>query len=311
MLHRLYAAFVCVIIVAGVAVSPADRPRALAVATAAAASPSPVPLVRFSPPVYGEKAVYVFGMGSTPATQGKLIFELVNRLKNYKLLNLDWLIPEPDWKPADFAQQCANDQAGTEGALIVAAISTANGATDRVFSRTTYTELTSEVLYAKCFSKQPAFTWQSAIQDETGDKDLSIPSLINAFSGLIALGSAYMTFVPSKTKSVQTYTAFSTPNPPPPQGATTQTIVNDTSAFNATGLAGVSGSLLSNSLAYVNAVTTLQGSGDEMVSAAARKIMDKIVPAMHCPLLDPSPGVIPGPTPSPAPFCWHDKPHSG
>lgn len=311
-------------------VPPADPSRAPSQSPSTpSSSPSPAeipfgtPLRRLLPsyPV----VIYVVGLGADANTRGKLISELVRELSGRKLVDNAWIVPRPDWTLDDYVSQCASDSEHTEGALIAAAVAAANGGKDRLFSRTTYTEIAADVLYAQCFpdasrtakidghkqAPRTAFVWQSKFEDRTGYHTEPMP--LPALSVLLAFGAGLATFLPAKSGSSTTTRVFPVMSPIPGGGAVSQVVTGSTSTTNSSSLADISTAVLAQSFTYTANLTKISND-DEQAWNAANQAMSDAVSEANCPFAQASPAPTPSlsparslsPSPSPkpaAPFC--------
>jgi len=333
MLRYTWAAFLVVTVLI-ITASPSNHREALADLTSPQPTESAIPktpppvLIPISGPFH---TIFVLGTGGDPSIRGKLIASFVEefQLQQYGLANDAWLIPEPDWTASDFVNQCSKDWQHTDGALVIGYVASATWARDELLRRRSWTELQANAMYAECsppkiVSVTPtrvlgranietakpaavAYTWHSRLWGGSGYTNTD--TKLAALSILLSLGSAYLTFSPSKTATSVSTRIFPTPAPLPPVGVLSSVVTTTQSVTNPSGSFGsIATGLLGQSLLYTQSITAIP-SGDNQLWDAAYNAARSIIAEMNCPKPPPSPPpsplASPLPSPTPAPFCRH------
>lgn len=103
-----------------------------------------------------QHVIFVMGTGDA-ATRGRLIFSVIQGLRQYALKNdaQRWLIPEPEWTLSDFAKTCNTRWQTTMGALVVSVVAIANGGEDKFIYKRSTTQIAGGALYARCNLPDP------------------------------------------------------------------------------------------------------------------------------------------------------------
>lgn len=299
-------------------------PAARASSTPSASnSPSAVP-IRFGTPYPGPRpasyprVIYVLGVGTDANTRGKLISQLVRHLSSRRLLDDAWLVPELGWTFDTYDNQCAQDSEHTEGALVAGLLSVANGSRNRLLSKSSYTEIAANVLYAQCVPTHPPstmFVWTSRLEDRAGWHTVDTP--LPALSLILALGAGLETFLPEKQGTSTTTRLFPPVTPIPIGGAVSEVVTSTTSTARSSSLGDIATAILAQSFSYTNNVTTISADDEQAWEAADHAMADAVSEA-NCPKGKTSPTPVPSPSVSPAmapnpstprsraPFCAED-----
>jgi hypothetical protein len=123
-----------------------------------AATPSP-PVIPFYGP-YTPHVIYVLGRGTDAALRAKLVANFVFRMQRRgPYLKSAILVPQPDWALNDYVNMCVQDSEHTVGAFIVGLISSGTYAESHFITRTSWTKVSANVVYASCF---PPLSFQVA-----------------------------------------------------------------------------------------------------------------------------------------------------
>lgn len=271
-------------------------------------SPTPSPVAI---PFEAGRAIYVLGSGGDATTKATLVSRLAHYLQGYQL-DAQYILAEPNWVLSDFVKQCKEDHTGnTVGALVVTFVPAISATHDGILRRRTWTEVDGSVMYAKCADAThlASYVWASHIDHGIDWHSQNTPLPALAFA--LTLGSAVLTFTPSKTSTSAATRIFPTTPPLPPDGKTSQIVTTTQSQTNASQLGALSTSLLAQSLNYTNAsISATMTSNFEQISNAEWNLVYSLVYQMNCPAVpDPSATPVPKNTPqpesrpSPAPFC--------
>lgn len=151
-----------------------------------------------------------------------------------------------------------------------------------------------------------AYVWSSEMEGGEGWKITYTPFPV--LSGLLALASAFQTFVPSKTATSVTTTNFPTPQPVPATGAVSSKVFTSSSTSNAaaSALGSLATGILSQSLIYTSTVTAVP-SEDQRTWDAANFVVWNAVTEMGCHLKPGAKYTLPPRSDvaktRPAPFC--------